>query len=279
MLKLIRDSSKGRGTKAPASAHPNVLFGCLGGDKHKSLFAGAGVIAAAVAVVSFLTWLAPGSDRPVPLQVVDHVLPGAAQQIEEQTATLLEGGKETVQDTVRNVREGLAGAGSGITRIANASSILVAPSPATPPTPPSTATMSSEEPSPSTGETSPPGRAELSVPTTAIGAPLPTTTSEPATSSPATEEPTTTPVTEEPPPTTEEPPPATEEPPPAAENPPPATEAPPPAPGEAPPATGGPTPPPSEGPPPVTSPPPPPTSQPPPPMQNEPPPPPASSTD
>src|SRR5918998_3162764 len=134
MLKFIRDSSRGRGTKAPALARPNVLLGRRGGDKHRSLFAGTGVIAAAVVVVSFLTWLAPDSDRPIPLQVVDRVLPGVAEQIEERTATLFEGGKETVHNTVRNVREGLAGTGSGIARIANASSSSssssVAPSPA-----------------------------------------------------------------------------------------------------------------------------------------------------
>jgi hypothetical protein len=242
VLKLIRDSSKGRGTKAPASARPNLLLGSLGGDKPKTLFAGAGVIAAAVAVVSFLTWLAPNSDRPVPLQVVDRVLPGVAQQIEEQAATLLEGGKETVQETVRNVREGLAGAGSGITQIANASSRLVAPSPATP----GTATSSPEGPPPSTGETSSaPGTAEPSPPPTTTTDAPPAVSSEPATSWPATEEP---------PPTTEEPPPTTEEP----------------------------TPPPTEVPPPATSvppPPPPTTSQPPSPIQNEPPSPPASNSD
>ena len=122
MLKLIRDSSRGRGIKAPALLRPNLLLGRLGGDRHRSLFAGAGVIAAAVVVVSFLTWLAPDSDRPMPLQVVDRILPGVAEQIEEQAATLLEGSRETVQNTVRNVREGLAGAGSGTARIANTSS-------------------------------------------------------------------------------------------------------------------------------------------------------------
>jgi hypothetical protein len=114
MLKVIRDSSRGRGIKAPALSRPNLLLGRRRGDNHRSLFASAGVIAAAVVVVSFLTWLAPDSDRPMPLQVVDRVLPGVAEQIEEQAATVFEGSKETVQNTVRNVREGLAGAGSGI---------------------------------------------------------------------------------------------------------------------------------------------------------------------
>jgi hypothetical protein len=245
MLKLIRDSSRGRGIKVPALLRPNLLLlRRLGGDKHRSLFAGAGVIAVAVVVVSFLTWLAPDSDRPIPLQVVDRVLPGVAEQIEEQAATVLEGGKETVQNTVRNVREGLAGAGPGIARIANASSRSVVSSPATPPTP-STAMPVSEEPSPSTGETSPPSTVETSPPTTYASPPTaerPPTTSGPTTSPPATEEPS-------------------------------------PAPGEAsPPTTDEPTPPPTEGPPSATNPPPPITSQP-PLTPNEPPPPPASRND
>src|SRR5918997_681332 len=178
MLKFIRDSSRGRGTKAPALSRPYVLLGRRGGDKHRSLFAGTGVIAAAVVVVSFLTWLAPDSDRPMPLQVVDRILPGVAEQIEEQAVPVLQGSKETVQNTVRNVREGLAGVGSGLARIANASSSSVVSSPATLPTP-STAMPVSEEPSPSTGETSPPSTVETSLPTTAAppltAAPPPTT--------------------------------------------------------------------------------------------------------
>src|SRR5215210_4528414 len=190
MLKFIRDRSRGRGIKSPALSRPKLLLGRRGGDKHRSLFAGAGVIAAAVVVVSFLTWLAPDSDRPMPLQVVDRVLPGVAEQIEEQAATVLEGGKETVQNTVRNVREGLAGAGPGIARIANASSRSVVSSPATPPTP-STAMPVSEEPSPSTGETSPPSTVQTSPPTTYASPPTaerPPTTSGPTTP-PAIEEP------------------------------------------------------------------------------------------
>jgi hypothetical protein len=37
-------------------------------------------------VVSLLTWLAPDSDRPLPLELVDRALPGAVEQVEEQTA-------------------------------------------------------------------------------------------------------------------------------------------------------------------------------------------------
>jgi hypothetical protein len=272
MLKFIRDSSRGQGTKAPILSRPNPTLERRGGDKHRSLSAGAGVIAAAVVVVSFLTWLAPDSDRPMPLQVVDRVLPGFAEQIEEQAATVLEGSKETVQHTVRNLREGLAGAGSGIARIANASSKSVVSSPATLPRP-STAMPDPEEPSPSTGEASLPSMLEPSTPPAA--APPPTTSGP--TTPPATEEP--SPVPEGPPLSMEEPPSATEEPPPAVENPPPVAEESPPATGEAsPPTTDEPAPPPTEGPPSTTNPPPPITSQP-PPTPNEPPPPPATRDD
>jgi hypothetical protein len=268
--KLIR--KEGRGVFAPALPRLNFLLGPLGGNNRKSLFAGAGVVATAAVVVSFLTWLAPDSDRPIPLQMIDRVLPGVAEQVEEQAATLLEGSKETVQNSVRNVREGLAGAGSGIARLANASSSLVAPSPATLPRP-NTATPTSEEPSLSTDETSPPRTVGISSSSTTTDA-SPPTTSEPTTSAPAaekspavTEEP--APVTEEPAPVTEEPPPPKEEPSPATENSPPATEKPPAPTGEPPPTRDEPTPPPTEEPPSATNPPPPATSQPPPPSANE----------
>jgi hypothetical protein len=275
--KLIR--KEGRGENAPALPRLNFLLGPLGGNNRKSLFAGAGVVATAAVVVSFLTWLAPDSDRPIPLQMIDRVLPGVAEQVEEQAATLIEGSKETVQNSVRNVREGLAGAGSGIARLANASSSLVAPSPATPPRP-NTAMPTSEEPLLSTDETSPLRTVGISSSSTTTDA-SPPITSEPTTSAPAaekspavTEEP--APATEEPPavteepaPVTEDPPPPKEEPPPATENSPPATEKPPARTGEPPPTRDELTPPPTEEPPSATNPPPPATSQPPPPSANE----------
>jgi hypothetical protein len=45
----------------------------------------AGAVVVAV-VVSLLTWLAPDCDRPLPLELVDRALPGAVEQVEEQTA-------------------------------------------------------------------------------------------------------------------------------------------------------------------------------------------------
>ncbi len=248
MLKLIRDSSRGQGRKALAFPRPNLLLGRLGGDKRKSLFAGAGVVAAAVAVVSLLTWLAPDSDRPIPLQVVDSVLPGVAEQIEEQAATLLEGSKETVQNTVRNVREGVVGAGLRAAQEAIPGSASSVPFPAVLPTPSSTPTSpSSEEPS---APSEPSGPSEPSAPSESSAPPrdssLPATTSEPSappTEAPPTEapaapsEPVTPPIAEEPP--GEPPPPAAEEPaPPSAEEPaPPAEEPPAPPAAEEPPIT------------------------------------------
>ena len=243
--KLIR--KEGRGENAPALPRLNFLLGPLGGNNRKSLFAGAGVVAAAVGVVSLLTWLAPDSDRPVPLQLVDRVLPGVAEQVEEQAAALIEGGKEVAQSAARNVREGVLGAGLRAAQDGIPAS-LSAPLPVVLPTPSSTPTsQSSEEPS---------APSEPSAP--AMESFLPATTSEPSTTPteappteasptevpPATSEPVTPPPIAEkppeepPPPPAEEPAPPAEEPgPPAAEEPP-ITETQPPATGE--PPTGAP---------------------------------------
>jgi hypothetical protein len=186
-----------------------------------SLSAGAGVVAAAVVVVSLLTWLAPDSDRPVPLQLVDRVLPGVAEQVEEQAAALIEGGKEVAQSAARNVREGVLGTGLSAAREAIPGSSSSAPFPAVLPTPSSTpiSSPSSEEPSVPSEPSVPPLEA-------------PPATSEPVTPPPIAEEP---PVAEEPPPpAAEEPAPPTEEPAPPAQEPPPITETPPPATGESP---------------------------------------------
>ena len=239
MLKLIRH--RGRGFYAPALlAAPSrtFLLRRFGRASRGHLFAGAGVIAATVTVVSLLTWWAPDSDRPIshPMEAIKRVLPGVLEKVDEQVTTLLGTDKGTV---LRNVREGLEAVGSGISwpgeklrevitdRSANASISPAAPS-------------KSEEPSsPSATETPPP------------------TTSEP-TSPPAPETPPVTeaPSPEEPPPPTPEKlplpveeivdkpaPPTVEEPPSGA--PPPVTEAPPSAPVESPPATDQPPPPPT----------------------------------
>jgi hypothetical protein len=244
--KLIR--KEGRGVFAPALPRLKARLMRLGRLANRgSLSAGAGVVAAAVVVVSFLTWLAPDSDRPVPLQLVDRVLPGVAEQVEEQAAALIEGGKEVAQSAARNVREGVLGAGLRAAQDGIPAS-LSAPLPVVLPTPSSTPTsQSSEEPS---------APSEPSAP--AMESFLPATTSEPSTTPteappteasptevpPATSEPVTPPPIAEkppeepPPPPAEEPAPPAEEPgPPAAEEPP-ITETQPPATGE--PPTGAP---------------------------------------
>jgi hypothetical protein len=235
MPKLIR--KEGRGVKAPALlARPNLLLR-FGRVSRGYVSAMTGVAVAFVAAVSLLTWLAPNSDKPIPhpIEVVDRVLPGVLEQVDEQVATLLGVGKETV---VRNVREGLVAVGSGIGRIASASS-SVSPSPAILPTS-STSTPTLEGPSQTTNEESP---------LQARREPSPTGTSEP--SAPATEAlpPTTSepsPATEEPPPTEQPPtPPSTEEPPPPTTEQPPVTEVSLPTTGELPPATDQSSPPPT----------------------------------
>jgi hypothetical protein len=223
--KLIR--KEGRGVFAPALPRLKARLMRLGRLANRgSLSAGAGVVAAAVVVVSLLTWLAPDSDRPVPLQLVDRVLPGVAEQVEEQAAALIEGGKEVAQSAARNVREGVLGAGLRAAQDGIPAS-LSAPLPVVLPTPSSTPTsQSSEEPLAPSDPSAP-----------AMDSFLPATTSErsttPTEAPPATSEPVTPPpIAEEPPP-----PPAEEPGPPAAEEPP-ITETQPPATGE--PPTGAP---------------------------------------
>ena len=228
--KLIRKED--RGVFAPALPRLKARLMRLGRLANRgSLSAGAGVVAAAVVVVSLLTWLAPDSDRPVPLQLVDRVFPGVAEQVEEQAAALIEGGKEVAQSAARNVREGVLGAGLRAAQDGIPAS-LSAPLPVVLPTPSSTPTsQSSEEPLAPSDPSAP-----------AMDSFLPATTSERSTTPteapptevpPATSEPVTPPpIAEEPPP-----PPAEEPGPPAAEEPP-ITETQPPATGE--PPTGAP---------------------------------------
>jgi hypothetical protein len=221
MLKLIRH--RGRGIKAPALlAAPSRTFILrrFGRASRGHLFAGAGVIAATVTVVSLLTWWAPDSDRPIshPMEAIERVLPGVLDKVDEQVTTLLGVEKGTV---LRNVREGLEAVGSGISwpgeklrevitdRSANASISPAAPVPAILPGFSDTAPSTFGESSPTSNES-------------------PRTASEPAAPS-RTEEPSSPPATETPPPTTSEPtsPPAPETPPvteaPSPEEPPPPT--------------------------------------------------------
>ena len=249
MPKLISNIVRGRGFFAPALlAHPKALLVSLGRSSGGYVFVSAGVLAAAVAVVSLLTFLAPDSDRPYiarPVQALQSVLPGVLEQVGggvAQAATLLGVDQESVQNMRENLREGLAAARSGATGSwAPALASLPEVSTAT------TTTSSSEEPSSSSfqamDESPPPpqtasepsapssggGTGEASAPAVppATEASPPTTTSEPTSPSvteqpsppppppPAAEEPPAPPKDEPAPPTTQEPPP-----PPAAEEPP-----------------------------------------------------------
>ena len=251
MLKMISNVVRGRGEKAPALfARPKALLGGLARASRGYALMGAGVIAAAVVVVSLLTFLAPDSDRPLigrPIGAVQSVVPGVLEQVEDrvaQAATLLGVDKESIQNVGENMSAGLAAARSGI-------STAWAPIPGIPPaagTAPTTpAPDGSSSSSPATDESSPPQTAsEPLAPSSSVGGAGETSSpaSPPATEapSPIMSEPTSPPaVEEEPPPATEEPPPAVEEP-----SPPPTTEEPPPPPDE-------PAPPTVEQPPPATN--------------------------
>jgi hypothetical protein len=209
----------------------------FGRGSRQHVFTSAGVVVTAVVLVSFLTWL---NDAHKPIvrsieEAVESSLPGVLEQVEgrvAQAATLLGVDEESIQ----NVREGLAAARSGITGswapalagLPGVSTTTTMPwpegssssSPTTDDSPPSQAAGEPSAPSSSggTGETSP-------APPPATEAPPPAT-SEPTTeepSPPAAEEP-SPPAAEEPPPTAEEPPSLEEPAPPTAEEPPPTTD-------------------------------------------------------
>jgi hypothetical protein len=258
MLKMISNVVRGRGEKAPALfARPRALLGRLVRASRGYALMGAGVVGAAVVVVSLLTFLAPDSDRPLigrPIGAVQSVLPGVLEQVEDravQAATLLGVDKESIQNVGQNMSAGLAAARSGI-------STAWAPIPGIPPatgTAPTTpAPEGSSSSSPATDESSPPQMAsEPSAPSSSGGGAGETLSpaSPPATEapSPITSEPTSPPaVEEEPPPATQEPPPAVEEP-----SPPPTTEEPPPPPDKPVPPTVQQPPPPVEQLPPATN--------------------------
>ena len=276
MLKLIRH--RGRGVKAPAllaAMRPNFLMRRFGRASRGHLFAGAGVIAAAVTVVSLLTWWAPDSDRPIshPMEALKRALPGVLEKVDEQVATLLGTDKGTV---LRNVRGGLVAAGSSIpwpgakpseATADQSTSRSVSDSPAglVPAilTRPNAVTPTSGEPSPTSNGSAPSQTVSEPASTPGVPASSPATEAPPPTTSGPAPPPETPPVTEAPSP--EEPvppapeklplpveeivdkpaPPTVEEPPSGA--PPPVTEAPPPAPDEPPPATDQPPPPPTTG--------------------------------
>ena len=143
MLKLIRHRG-GRGVKAPAllaAVHPSFLLQRFGRASRGHLFAGAGVIVAAVTVVSLLTWWAPDSDRPIshPMEALKRALPGVLEKVDEQVATLFGTDKGTV---LRDLRGGLVAAGSSIPWPVGKSSEVAAERPASRFTSASTVTTS-----------------------------------------------------------------------------------------------------------------------------------------
>ena len=66
MLRLVRDKG-GRGSMVPAFlfARPSPFVRLLGRASRGYMLAGTGVVAAAVALVSLLSCLAPDADRPI----------------------------------------------------------------------------------------------------------------------------------------------------------------------------------------------------------------------
>src|SRR5919112_3890747 len=188
MLKMISNVVRGRGVTAPALfARPKALLGRLVRASGGYVLMGAGVVGAAVVVVSLLTFLAPDSDRPLigrPIGAVQSVLPGVLEQVEDrvvQAAMLLGVDKESIQNVGDNMSAGLAAARSGISN-------AWAPTPGIPPAAGTAPTMPAPEgsssSSPATDESSPPQTAsEPSAPSSGGGA---GETSSPA-SLPATE--------------------------------------------------------------------------------------------
>jgi hypothetical protein len=218
----------------------------FGRGTRQHVFMSAGVVVAAVVLVSFLTWL---NDAHKPIvrsieEAVESSLPEALEQVDDQVATLL----GVDEESVRSMRESLAGLVTSrperILEIATGQPVSVssaAPAFAAFPTPGAAAPASEEPSSPAATDVAP--TQTMSEPSPTTDTP-PLATSEPApppatdTPPPATEEP-SLPAPEEPSPPAEVPsPPATEESPPAAGEPAPPKEEPsPPAKGEQPPAT------------------------------------------
>ena len=260
MLKRLvrKEEDEGRGVKTPALIAARMgLLGRLGSMGRWYALAGAGVVAAAVLVVSLLSWLAPNSDKPIshPLEVVV-----------KQVVALIGADEETVSSSAR---EGVTAADSKLpwagerlreiatNRSASAGPVPVSAARQTPTTAapwaprsaapmnessapqatrepsretslPSPPSSTSSSPSSSTDEAAPPAAAEEPPPTPSEppSSPPPPTMETPL---PAAEEPSTAPAEESPPieepstPPREEPPPTTEESPPTQNQPPPPT--------------------------------------------------------
>ena len=180
-------------------------------------FAGAGVVVAAVALISLLTWMGPAFDKSIPSKVIDHFLPGVREQVDSQVATTLapllrvDKGLElpNVHTALASVREGMGTA----LRPASASPLAPSLSPYHTTSMPSPSMPTSKE-APSATNESP---ATDAAPT--ASQPPPPTPPPPATSGstppPTTSDPTLPPTTDPPPPppTTSPPPPPNTEPP------------------------------------------------------------------
>ncbi len=275
MLKLIRN--RGRGSKAPAVLDRPNLFTRLVRSTRGYAFLGASVSMAAVVVVSLLTWLSGFVDNAIgrPTEVIERVLPGVLEQVDDQLATLIGTDEGTVQGAVlRSAREGLAAVGSTIPRpgtpreaITNTNRFTSVTSnppassgPTTFPEEPSAATSTPGSASPTTNESSPKTTGETtsqrpsetpSSPASASEEPPPATQEEPPSQEPPAQEPppqeetptpevTPPPVTKELPPTVESP--SGEAPPPVTEVPLPVTKTPPPVASELPPVADQPPP-------------------------------------
>src|SRR5918998_5110224 len=211
-----------------------------GGRQH--VYMSAGVIVAAVAVVSLFTWL---NDAHKPIvhsieEVGKSSLPEALEQVDEQVATLL----GVDEESVRTVREGLVGLVASrperLIEIATGQPVSTnstAPASVSSPAPDSAAPVSGEPSPAATDDVLPsPPTSEPSSPPQEASEPPPATDTPPTTSEPVTPPP----VAEEPPPAAEEPAPRADEPtPPPATEEPPVTDTPPPATGEPPTGTPG----------------------------------------
>ena len=212
MLKLIRN--RGRGVKAPASvgrANPLSLVRTTRGY----LFAGAGVVVAAVALISVLTWMGADSEKPIPSKVIDHFLPGVVEQVDSQVATTLapllrvDKGLElsNVHTALASVREGLGTA----LRPASASPLTPSLSPPHTTSMPSTPMPTSKEAPSATNATPAPVIQRAASPPATDAAPTtsdPIPTPPPPPPPPATSGSTPPPTTSDPtlPPTTSDPP-------------------------------------------------------------------------
>src|SRR5918997_6492142 len=144
-----------RGQKAPVllAARRRNLLGRLGRAGRGYAIAGAGVVAAAVVVVSLLSWLAPDSDRPIasPLEAVGRVAGEVIEQVDDQVEALL--GTDGENTVLRSVREGLAAASSATPWPGNPVGIAAGPS---------NGTASPDSASPSTDDAAAPSREESS---------------------------------------------------------------------------------------------------------------------